>query len=321
MQIVSGSTNLYAASYKFDETTTWTTDKDGVYEFNNLMVNGACELASTYNVNFESATLSGARSGYCFSDTRLTAQVLGTLYIPVVTNETYFLSAWHRSTGSSGDSNLYSGYHCYDRNKVSIWCRDLGGYGNTTLAAQLNNGATSVSLTSAAGWAATGAPSYQRYLNIYPTGDPDYGDAYKYTKLLYEYSNLTSTTLTLAAPYPGVTMPAGTPVSNGQDGSTYNYALAAGGVVPNTWSYYSTVITGEGHTNIDGYTKFRYGTKYITWMSLTNYGNSGTRVILTDDIQLGNITRYGQGYPYNKHMSRLQLGTTKLSDLNEVGYG
>lgn len=321
MQAVSSSNGGYISSYKFDDTATWNIENSGYY-VNNLMINGDAEFGTTYNVGFEAVTSSGAFSGnYCFSDTRLTSWVLGTLYIPININEQYYFSAYHKSVGASGLSIIFSGLLCYDRNKTTIYPYNLGGFGQTTLTATLNTGDTSASVASTSGWTAYTDPDYFRYFNIYPIGDANYGDPWKYTQLLYGYTTASANKVIFTSPYNGATMPAGTPVSNGRAGGSATYCLTAYTTIPATWTKYSVVMSGEGNNDIHGASVFRYGTKYITWMALTNYGQTGNYKFLTDNIIFGNLTRPGQGYPYNKHMSLQTLGLTKVSDMTEIGYG
>lgn len=66
----------------------------------------------------------------------------------------------------------------------------------------------------------------------------------------------------------GYSLPAGTPVSRGVAGGSYNYALGAP-TYPTSWTRYATgVFTGE---NRNSSTPFRYRTKYIKFLILRNY--------------------------------------------------
>ena len=114
-------------------------------------------------------------------------------------------------------------------------------------------------------------------------------------------------------------MPAGTPVSNGRAGGTYGYYLNCGGTVPNTWTKYNVTITGENITSGCGYNVFRFGTKYVTWMTLPNYGQSSDAIVYYDNIVFANMTNRSQTYAYNKQMSRSKLGTAFAQNFNELG--
>ena len=66
----------------------------------------------------------------------------------------------------------------------------------------------------------------------------------------------------------GYSTPAGTPVSNGQAGGTYNYALGSP-IYPEEWTRYATApFTGEDRTSS---VPFRYSTKYIKFLILRNH--------------------------------------------------
>jgi hypothetical protein len=115
------------------------------------------------------------------------------------------------------------------------------------------------------------------------------------------------------------TLPAGTPVSNGLAGGTYGYYLSCGGSFPTTWTKYSVTLTGEGKSSGCGYNVFRYGTKYVTWMALSNYGQASTAVLYYDNVVFANMTNRSQTYAYNKQMSRAKLGTAFAQNFNELG--
>jgi hypothetical protein len=66
----------------------------------------------------------------------------------------------------------------------------------------------------------------------------------------------------------GYATPAGTPISVGQAGGTFNYALGAPNY-PETWTTYTTSpFTGE---NRNSSIPFRQATKYIRFLNLVNY--------------------------------------------------
>jgi hypothetical protein len=122
---------------------------------------------------------------------------------------------------------------------------------------------------------------------LYPATHPDYSTAYQYTRIgygsfdVYYSASITqmpegdyrleivnSTNVPTTFPNIGYATPAGTPVSNGQAGGTYNYALS-NPTYPETWTRYTTApFTGE---NRNSTTPFRYGTKFIRFMVLMNY--------------------------------------------------
>jgi hypothetical protein len=328
MNIISGSTNniFYTKGYNFDDRVSI----DPETGLANLMVNGDAEFGSTYNISAQGVSRTGSYDGsYCFYDIG-NRQYNGNVYIPVNTSDTYLLSAYFKSVGSLQSAG-YAGLSCYDEDLNFIDLRNCGGIGNTTLASPVNNGDTTITLTDASSWAATGAAWYYKYALFYPATHPKYYTPWGYSRFGFGDYNIlygTRSGNTLYLSTDGVnnnltwsfgTLPAGTPVSNGQAGGTYMYYLSCGGVYPTTWTKYSVNITGEGFSSGCGSNIFRHGTKYVTWMSLSNYGQASTAVLYFDNIVLANMTNRSQTYAYNKQMSRAKLGTTFAQNFNELG--
>lgn len=331
MNIISGSTNntFYTRGYNFDDRVSI----DPETGLANLMVNGNAEFGSTYNISSQGVSRTGSYEGsYCFYDIGSTGY-LGSVYIPVNTGDTYLLSYYAKSVGSVL-SRMYTGLQCFDEDLTFIDLRNNGGIGNTTLAAPLNNGDTTVTLTDASAWSATGAAYYYKNILFFPANHPKYYTPWTYTR--YGFGNPTIPDLyygtrsgnVLSLSTDGVNnnltwnygnLPAGTPVSNGQAGGTYGYYLNCYTEIPNTWTKYSLTLTGEGLTSGCGYNVFRYGTKYVTWMSLSNYGQSSTSTVYFDNIVFANMTNRSQTYAYNKHMSQSKLGTAFAQNFNELG--
>jgi len=168
----------------------------------------------------------------------------------------------------------------------------------------------------------------------YPANHPKYYTPWGYTRFGFGHPTYpdiyfgTRTGNTLYLSTDGVnnnmtwsfgTLPVGTPVSNGLAGGTYGYYLSCGGSFPTTWTKYSVTLTGEGKSSGCGYNVFRYGTKYVTWMALSNYGQASTAVLYYDNVVFANMTNKSQTYAYNKQMSRAKLGTTFTQNFNELG--
>jgi hypothetical protein len=320
MKIVSGSI-FYVNADQLCETSSWNfADK-----VNNLLINGDAEFGSLYNMVYGGYQYSGVVGGglqnsgsYCFYASG-SVYALSNKLIPVNTADTYFISACMKSMNSAALSLNYSGFACYDKYGNYISLSQLGGAGNTTTANATVNGATAITISSAAGWAATGDPSYLRYALLYPPTDPDYYVPYRYSRIQLAYSALSGNSITLSTPWAGATIPAGTPISNGRDGSTYNYALTSNNV-PAVWTKYTVSnITGETGTSNAPY-EFRYGTAFIRWMHLNNLSQASTYVTLTDDIVIGNLTNKSQCLVYNKNVSLSKVGVLMTSDLNEMGF-
>jgi len=328
MNIISGSTNniFYTRGYNFDDRVSI----DPESGLANLMVNGNAEFGTNYNINSQGISRTGSYEGsYCFYDIG-NAGYLGSIYIPVNTGDTYLLSAYFKSVGTL-QSIGYSGLACFDEDFNFIDLRNNGGYGNTTLASPLNNGDTTITLTDASGFTSTGDTYYFKNILFYPATDPKYYTPWTYTRFGFGNPTIyfgTRTGNTLYLSTDGVnnnltwsygSLPAGTPVSNGRAGGTYGYYLNCGGAYPTTWTKYSAMLTGEGLSSGCGNNAFRFGTKYVTWMVLPNYGQATTAILYYDNIVFANMTNRSQTYAYNKQMSRAKLGTTFAQNFNELG--
>lgn len=184
--------------------------------------------------------------------------------------------------GSSGNNaGGHIGFACYDKYDNFIDLRNCGDMGNTYLSRPANPGDSKIYLQSSSGWYSgvdvTANTYYFRMVLFFPSTHPEYGEPHKYTRFngLY-YSSLVLTDqgdweMTLqngVLPNYGYDLPAGTPISRGAAGGSYNYALGAP-TYPNTWARYSTgIFTGE---NRNSGTPFRYSTKYVRFLILRNY--------------------------------------------------
>jgi len=331
MNIVSGSTNniFYTRAVNFDDRVS--IDPETGYA--NLMVNGNAEFGSNYNLSAGGVSRTGSYDGsYCFYDNGYRGY-LGSVYIPVNTGDTYLLSAYFKSMGTPQSAG-YAGLACFDEDLNFIDLRNNGDSGNTTLASPVNNGDTTITLTDASGWQATGAQYYFKNILFFPANHPKYYIPWQYTRFGFGhptypdiyYGTRTGNTLYLSTD--GVnnnmtwsfgSLPAGTPVSNGLAGGTYGYYLSCGGSFPTTWTKYSVTLTGEGKSSGCGYNVFRYGTKFVTFMTLNNYGQAATSIVYYDNVVFANMTNRSQTYAYTKHMSRAKLGTVFAQNFNELG--
>ena len=328
MNIISGSTNniFYTRAVNFDDRVS--IDPETGYA--NLMVNGNAEFGTNYNINSQGVSRTGSYDGsYCFYDIG-NVGYLGSVYIPVDTGDTYYLASYQRSMGSVL-SRTYMGLQSFDEDLNFIDLRNNGGLGDTTLASPLNNGDTTITLTDASGWQATGAQFYYKNVLFFPANHPKYYTPWTYTRFGYGDPTIyfgTRTGNTLYLSTDGVnnnltwsygSLPAGTPVSNGVAGGTYGYYLTCNTEIPNVWTKYSVNLTGEGRTSGCGYNVFRYGTKFVTFMTLNNYGQSATSIVYYDNVVFANMTNRSQTYAYTKHMSRAKLGTVFAQNFNELG--
>ena len=223
------------------------------------------------------------------------SSAFSTEFLEVDTSKNYQMIAYARTLQRGSQNNSLAGGHlgfaCYDEDYNFISTNLTGGYGNTTLSREASPGDSEVYITSDTGWYnLVNNLWYFRYILFYPATHPKYSTPYEYTRLggnnpivVYnsniqltaqgdyklELQNTAGNPTTL--PNLGYSLPAGTPVSNGRAGGTYNYVLGNPDY-PETWTRYaSSFITGEGNTGISGYRVFRYGTKYVRFLVLMNY--------------------------------------------------
>lgn len=255
--------------------------------------NGTFESGTNENFTFGTVNSSSAYQGqYCLQRVGGGgASAFSTEYIPIDTTQTYQMIAYARTLQRGSQNNSLAGGHlgfaCYDKNKVFIALQSQGGVGNTTLSRDLVSGDSYAYITSTTGWSVSSNISF-RHILLYPATHPDYSTAHQYTRIGYGSYNIyyNSSSITqmpegdyrlelvnssnVATTFPniGYATPAGTPVSNGQTGGTYNYALS-NPTYPETWTRYTTApFTGESRNSA---TPFRYGTKFIQFMVLMNY--------------------------------------------------
>lgn len=95
----------------------------------------------------------------------------------------------------------------------------------------------------------------------------------------FDYEN---NTITLRYPYEGQTVPAGTELSQGGDGASYQYIGAVYSTVPTTWQTFTGKIKGVDYSgnNISG--KFPPGTAYAKIGFLWNYNQSPDQIWITN---------------------------------------
>jgi hypothetical protein len=228
----------------------------------------------------------GGSGGSVFSDE----------FVEVNTSESYQLITYARTiqTGSFNGALAggFMGFACYDYKYRFLDLAGQGGVGNTTLSRDLTAGDSYAYVNSTASFSKDNNNFFFRYFNVYPETHPDYYKPHYYTRIgmaggdyLIMYSAsiqqmpegdyrlqfVTTTNVPTTFPSIGYNTPAGTPISNGQAGGTFNYALGSPNY-PLTWTRFSTdPFTGESRNSG---IPFRYGTKYIRFLVLANFNVS-----------------------------------------------
>jgi len=304
---ISDTGNLYVAEVRQD-----ISRYDQTYKNINLVKNGSAELGDTTNFNgFTYSADGGMYNSRCFKALSNYVVACSNRYIKINKNNTYFLSAYFKSIGTTSPPLLF-GAMCYDKNGSFIGHDMVHHFTNTrtTLAVELVNGATTVQLTSSANWVATspGVQASDKKI-IFWRNDNDY-PVYTYSRLTDYYLTVTGNTLTLNSPWAGGTVPVGTPVANNYDGGTYNYWQIQ--YLTTNWTELTKTVTGWG---INDDSIFRYGTEYILIMFLLNY-NTGDCQTAVDDIKFFNLDEYEtqdvtQGFS--------EKGVLNASEISEIG--
>lgn len=231
-----------------------------------LVANGTGLLGD--NTNFTGFTFDAADRPVGASGSFNTAPGVAGQYfvdelIPVDINKRYKLTFQAKNKGSAALGYMYGAIVPYDSDGLSFnpsYYMYLAGT-DTTLAQALNVGDTVVHLTNATGWNnATGSAVYRRRIMFwdYVDGKGKLWPPHTYTRNFGSSSgtwadgaiNYTDNTITLSAPFPGPSKPAGTPVSQGNSGATLMYVSGAQNVqVPQAWTSYSGLAYGGLHSD------------------------------------------------------------------------
>jgi len=214
-------------------------------------------------------------------------------YVLVDPSQNYTFSFTAKTIKRSSPNNYlgqgYVGFACFDQFYNFVDLRNEGGNGNTTLTRAANPGDTYIYIATNSGWGPVTDAYYFRNVLFFPATHPYYGTAWQYTRFgfgdytLY-YSEITSMgggewrlrlstdgTDTTTLPNMGYSLPIGTPIARGVAGGSYNYVFVT--EFPEVWTTYNSGnFTGMAYTSS---TPFRYGTKYVKAMILSNYGHSG----------------------------------------------
>lgn len=269
----------------------------GLYT-NGLAQYGTNSYFTSYAL-YTASALSGTSSFAVLTNVYGT-EYFGNEYVPVDTTKTYQHAVSVRTIqnnylGNPGSGHL--GFATYDSQKRFIDLRNCGDIGNTTLSRDLNPGDAYVYLTtyanisnSTTGWvtgaSVTSTSVFSRHVLFFPSAHPEFNQPWKYTRIGFGDYNIYYKSMTLTVngdwelkicnqsdidavmPNIGYSTPAGTPVSRGVVGSTYNYCHGAPNY-PVTWTTYVTApFTGESRSSD---VPFRYATKFIRFLNLVNY--------------------------------------------------
>lgn len=232
----------------------------------NLITNGTALQGTNYNfTDFvldqqEVPSLPGSFSveGYAGGGTPSVGQVFNDEFIPVDPAKIYEISFLVKQYGVPGDWTaytkgnrhlFYAGVACYDVDLKFIspinYLQNLAyGDTHTTLAADINNGDTTVYLTDATNWDNVGPQTYKFGLHRLDYTN-SFGHLYTdYTRNLTAHAwdaggiDYVANTIALRVAWAGGTIPAGTPVYNGYTSGGWGYHTMLAQVPPTTDEWY-----------------------------------------------------------------------------------
>jgi hypothetical protein len=186
----------------------------------------------------------------------------------------------------------------------------------TTLAAPLNNGDMTITLTNSANWFGrsdkpAGSNTFQRSMIIWNYTDPGgkvwgpetYSRNYWLTDAWADGGvNSTTHVITLRAAWAGGNLAAGTPVSNGSSGGSFVYTPSATNVVvPETWTDYTETFSAGFIKNLAA-------------PGVINAWSWATGLPLgTANIKLGWLLNYAAS-PTNSIVGRMAIASVSFSD-------
>jgi len=264
----------------------------------NLVTNGFGTLETKYN--FPSFTFDPVQvyAGLGSFSIQGAGTHFNTEVIPVDPSETYELGAYVKETTGIVGSRFYLGLAMIDADNFEITAIQhmRRANTNTTLAANLYHGDTTVQLTSASGWQnAAGASSHQRSIAIYGYQNtkgytyPNYTYTRNILQNAYADGGISGNTITLSQPFdiwasiasyePFQSLgyvPAGTAVANALSGGVYKYVAASAAIATNDWVRWAGKISGVDLSGTNDTAMFAPGTANVKLMFLPNYPTGTT---------------------------------------------
>lgn len=194
---------------------------------------------------------------------------------------------------SKAKASMYSYLDFYDVDKKRITADNHMYVENTltTLAKDLKNGDTVVYLTNMTNWLTSGGNDiftrgfiFWNYKNSFGYTYPE--NTYsRYTWFdLYMDSgiNTTAKTITLKNPWTNGAFPAGTKVSQSNNGETFKYQAMGNSIPPTEWRHYSGYYDGTDYSGKNVTSKFPPGAAYAKVGFLWNYNKSDDQVWVTN---------------------------------------
>ena len=185
----------------------------------------------------------------------------------------------------NGGGRYYGFTACYDVDNNQIYASNHMYRANTstTLAVQLVNGATTVTLAgTGSAWyngGTAGSSTHLRSFIIWEYAN-SFGYVYPpetYSRLYFGNSwdpgDINGNVITLRVPWAGGTYPVGTRLSNGSSGGTFKYNIMSNKLLTTDWVRQSGYMDGVDYSGTNVYNKFPPGTAKIKLGWLMNYQN------------------------------------------------
>jgi len=294
----------------------------------NLVTNGSGSLGT--NQNFSSCTFTSADAPTGASGSFIPTSSTGARFtdelIPVDPNKTYELAFDFRQV--TGQANFYAGVAPYDAYGLLIQPYMYGAQTGTqtTLAAPLNPGDTTVTLASSANWYnGAAANTWQRSIIIWDYVDPG-GKKWdpnvysrNWTSDAYASGGISGNVITLRAPWAGAAIPAGTAISNGFQGSNYMYFGSSSAPAPLTWTHYAYRTqkgVHPGGTPSAATAKFPAMTARIKIVMLTGYAP-----ITAPNQQAFSNVSFAEVTAGDDALILAQSAQTSANGKNRINYG
>lgn len=270
---------------------------------NNLVANGNGGLGTLYNWNTVTSVTSDVPTGAKQAFRSIYQGVQGnnsqTEQIPVDPNKKYYSSVAFKQLNAGVQARAYMYIAPVDGAGFNINPQHYMEQPNTrtTLALPLNNGDTTVTLTSAANW--WNYTSDHRSSIIFWNWTDSFGKTWPpgtYSRYYWQSGQwaaggISGNVITLKTPWTGGNFPAGHVVGNGSSGGMYMYPLAPY-PVPNTWTTYAGELIGGIHTDIttSAVYSFPIATASVVVGTLTDYAaTGGTSQILFANVYFSDV--------------------------------
>jgi len=214
--------------------------------------------------------------GGSFSVTSGSTTKLADELIPIDGNRNYRFSYAIKgdSFGDSPEQRHYGLTYPYDADLLVISPEFVSWYSasETTLAADLDDDDTTVTLTSSTGWVdAYAGNDHRQSLILFPYTNgkgftyPEYTYSRNQLNYAWTQNGITGNVITLQTPWVGGFYASGTSVANSFSGGTYSYIAGVNEYTPEDWTVW-TGTQGGWNTPGDGGNSslgFRQGTAYV----------------------------------------------------------